>query len=284
MLCLRGDLVIVGKQPDGDSIRFACETPALLDRLERSGRVRVSSDGSVQLRLDGIDAPETHYEGHAQPLGDAARDRLLALSGFTHVTHGTGTQAQTVTAAEPARIAGAILAHTVDPNGRPVSFVLAGGELPPDGADVDVADLLARTLNAGLLGDGSAYLALYESLDAAQRDALHAVAAEAAGRAAGVWGADASHGFDLAGQSAIGPAGALIVPKLFRRCTDYLATRAPGETLAHWMRTHGTAARPEDDLVSVAGAPPVPLSTLIEQSGDHISLTASPLDLVFSEK
>lgn len=284
MLCLRGDLVIVGKQPDGDSIRFVPDTPALLDRLERSERVRASSDGSVQLRLDGIDAPETHYEGEAQPLGDAARDRLLALAGFTHVEHGTGTRAQTVTAAVPERVAGAILAHTVDPNGRPVSFVLAGGELPADGADVAVAELLARTLNAELLADGSAYLTLYESLEAAERDALRAVAADAADAEAGVWGQDASGGFDLTGQDAIGPAGALILPKLFRRCTDYLATRAAGETLPHWMRTHGTAARPEDDLVSVAGAPAVPFSTLIEQAGDHIALTASPLDLVFSEK
>jgi len=31
----------------------------------------------VQLRLEGIDTPETHYGPHAQPLGDRARDWLL---------------------------------------------------------------------------------------------------------------------------------------------------------------------------------------------------------------
>ena len=57
LLALRGELVVVGKQPDGDSIRFVPDSPALLRRLRRADRVRVSSDGSVQLRLDGIDRP-----------------------------------------------------------------------------------------------------------------------------------------------------------------------------------------------------------------------------------
>jgi hypothetical protein len=149
VLCLRGELVVIGKQPDGDSIRFVPDTPALLERLEHAERVRRSSDGSVQLRVEGIDAPETHYNTFAQPLGDPARDRLLALCGFTDVQHGTGTQAETVTDATPPRIAAAILSHIVDVNGRPVSFLLVGDGLPPDGADVPIDDaLLLRTLNA----------------------------------------------------------------------------------------------------------------------------------------
>ena len=72
MLSLRGELVVVGKSPDGDSIRFIPRSPALLRSLAGGGRVDPSADGSVQLRLDGIDAPELHYNGLAQPLAEPA--------------------------------------------------------------------------------------------------------------------------------------------------------------------------------------------------------------------
>lgn len=281
VLCLRGELVVIGKQPDGDSIRFVPDTPTLLARLDHAGRARRSSDGSLQLRVEGIDAPETHYNTLAQPLGDPARDRLLALCGFTDVQHGTGAQAQTVTDATPPRIAAAILSHTVDADGRPVSFLLVGA-LPPDGADVPIAPaLLRRTLNARLLADGSAYLTLYASLDKPLRAGLRAIAARAHDGGLGVWPRDASAGFTLTTQASIGPDGALILPKLFRRCSDYLRTRTPGETLPDWLR-----ARPdtEDDELSVAGGPLVRLSDLIEQRGDEIAFTAPLLDLVFQER
>ena len=77
--------MVVGKQPDGDSIRFVPDTPDLLEDLRRGWRVRRSSDGSVQLRLEGIDAPETHYGALAQPLGARARDALLELCGFSEI-------------------------------------------------------------------------------------------------------------------------------------------------------------------------------------------------------
>src|SRR4029077_947449 len=79
VLCLRGELVVIGKQPDGDSIRFVPDTPALLAQLAHRRRARRSGAGSLQLRVEGIDAPETHYNTLAQPLADPARDRLLAL-------------------------------------------------------------------------------------------------------------------------------------------------------------------------------------------------------------
>lgn len=61
LLALHGQLTIVGKSPDGDSIRFIPDSPDALSQLQRADRIRISSsDGSVQLRLEGIDTPETH--------------------------------------------------------------------------------------------------------------------------------------------------------------------------------------------------------------------------------
>jgi endonuclease YncB( thermonuclease family) len=279
--CLRGELVVIGKQPDGDSIRFAPADPSGLAALKRADRIRRSTtDGTVQLRLEAIDAPETHYAGLAQPLGDPARDRLLKLAGFQQVEH----DGETVTGAVPARVPAAILAAMADANGRPVSLLLVGDELPADGTFAEVTPaLLARTLNAALLSDGSAYLTLYTSLDAGLAAPLRQLARTAREQSLGVWAQDASDAFALRTQADIGPGGALVLPKLFRRCSDYLRTRTPGETLPAWLRTHGDPARPEDDRVIVAGTE-TRLSDLVEQRGEEIAFAADLLDLVFVEK
>ena len=77
-LVIAGEAVVVGKQPDGDSVRFRAGDPDLFTQLENGQRVQPSADGTVQLRFDGIDAPELHYQGHEQPQGTTARDSLLA--------------------------------------------------------------------------------------------------------------------------------------------------------------------------------------------------------------
>jgi len=272
---------VIGKEPDGDSIRFVPDTPALLDDLVRGRRVDPSEDGSVQLRLEGIDAPETHYQEQAQPLADPARDRLLALCGFKRVRH----DGQVVIAATPTERPAAALAHIVDANGRPVVLLLTRGRLPADGSYVAVDDaLLGRTINAALLADGSAYVTLYESAAPSLRRALRALAAEARKAGLGVWDADATSAFTLRGQASIGPEGALILPKLFRRCTDYLRTRSSGETLVHWLQTQGDPPGSEDDEVMIGGRTLVRLSDLIEQRNTKIAFSADLLDLVFVEK
>ena len=283
LLCLRGSLVIEGKAPDGDSIRLIPDTPALLDELRRADRIRVSpTDGSVQLRLEAIDAPEVSYGPAGQPLGPEARDRLLKLAGFTHVRRAGG--GSTVTSARPDRIPAAALSLLADANGRPVCFLLVGDDLPADGAYAGLdGALLERTLNHALLADGSAYLTLYDALAPVLRRALRAVAADARAARRGVWARDRTAEFELAGQESIGPQGALILPKLFRRCTDYLETRQGRETLRHWLRTTGDETRPEDDRVLV-GRIETRLSELVEQRNRTIAFAADPLDLVFVEK
>lgn len=127
-------------------------------------------------------------------------------------------------------------------------------------------------------------MTLYDSAAPPLRAALRALATEARKARLGVWEADATSAFRLRGQESIGPQGELVIPKLFRRCTDYLRTRQPAETLVHWLRTHGDPARPEDDAVVVGGRMTVRLSDLVEQRNDEIAFTADLLDLVFVEK
>ena len=82
MRIIHGAFLIQGKSPDGDSIRFVPDDPTLFDDLYRRHRMKFSADGSIQLRLEGIDTPETHYGVQAQPYGETARDALLTALGY----------------------------------------------------------------------------------------------------------------------------------------------------------------------------------------------------------
>lgn len=273
MVSLRGELVVVGKSPDGDSIRFIPRSPALLRSLEGGSRVDPSSDGSVQLRLDGIDAPETHYNGLAQPLAEPARAELLAWCGFSDVRW-SGEQ---VSAATPERIEAAVQSALVDPNGRPIVLLLVGAGLPADGADVTPD--VERTANFALATSGAGYGTFYTTTEAAVRDPLVAAATAARDARRGVWARDASGDFELRAQASIGPAGALILPKLFRRCSDYLRDGAPG-TLPQWLRRRRGEPNSPDDEVLVDGQLRH-LSDLVRQNGTRIAFTADPLAILF---
>ena len=94
--------------------------------------------------------------------------------------------------------------------------------------------------------------------------------------------------FELTSQGSISPPdGVLILPKLFRRCTDYLKARAEGfsGTLPDWLvSVSASGSRPEDDRVLIGGRTEVPLSQIVKQLNDRISFTADLLDVVFVEK
>lgn len=282
-LVVAGELVLLGKEPDGDSVRFRPADSALLAGLDHGERLRVSSDGTVQLRFDGVDAPELHYSGVAQPQGASARDALLAYLGFTDLAY-SGT---TVTAATPATVPAVVLARMVEVNGRPVALLCSGDPAQAltaaSGQWQDVTpELLRGTVNFWLLSTGVVYPLLYTSTAAVLRDALCTAAASARAAALGVWTADSSAQVRLAEQADLGPTGALIYPKLFRRATDYLRDRGDsGQTLPKWLQAN---AATEDDDVVVAGADPVPLHTLLSQTDDTVSFLPDLLDLVFVER
>jgi len=283
-----GELTVIGKRPDGDSIRFIPDSPEHLDDLQRADRKRISkTDGSLQLRLEGIDTPETHYGPHAQPMGERARDWLLEQAGFSDVVF---NEAGTVTQASPERRAAVVLTKAFDPNGRPISYVLLDeDDAPADGEWTDVdAELLRRTLNARSLSEGVAYLTLYTSTPATHGRTLRALAREAREEDRGVWAVDETGEFRLADQGSIGPPdGALILPKLFRRCTDYLKAVEGGfaGTLPDWLvAASATGRRPENDLLLACGETEVAMSAVVQQVNQRIRFTAGLLDIVFVEK
>jgi endonuclease YncB( thermonuclease family) len=283
---ITGTFVIVGKEPDGDSVRFIADDLEQLFELRNGHRIRPSkSDGSVQLRFEGVDAPELHYGNDAQPLGAEARDALLEWMGFSNIQ----LQGTRVTSADPADgIRGGILSKAAEANGRPVSWVFVGDAVPA-GADGDWVRLteavLADTMNQKLLETGFAYYTVYTSTPL--RRALRDLAKTARDNDAGVWAIDSTDEFVLEDQSSIDPSGALILPKLFRRATDFLKDVAKGAfdgNLDEWLIWKSRGSRSENDKVVLPNRTQVPLSALIDQRNRTIFFQAEILDIVFVEK
>lgn len=281
---LRGSFVILGKSPDGDSMRFIADKPDGYKPIYRAYKITPARDGSVQLRFEGIDAPEVHYGSAAQPMGNAVRDKLLERIGFTGVTFDHN---EVVTAATPDRIPGWILTKGVDANGRPIAYVLTGDHDLPDGQPVHVDEaLLTQTINHELTRRGLVYYTVYTSTPEAHRRVLRAAAAAARAELLGIWDIDSTNRFRLETQADLEPGagGQLILPKLFRRATDFLKKPDGADNLKDWLLSKATGTRPENDLVLICGHIEVPLSQLVVQQNRNVLFQADTLDIVFVEK
>jgi hypothetical protein len=236
----------VGSRPDGDSVWFEPDQPALLSNL--AGRsADFNRAGFAQLRFEGIDALELHYPGgdhqHAGA-ATAARDLLLQRMGFGQITYAPNDDIPTsVRSATPQSRRGYILARTIDPFGRPVAFVYVGNAPENDGAAVFLdVPRLNQSLNAQLMVQGQVYPAYYTArnnqggLPTDLRDRLTDLAVTAWIGDRGVWPVDDSRNnprirdrhelMELA-----------IWPKLYRRLAKYFRAGNAGlGNFDNWLR------------------------------------------------
>jgi hypothetical protein len=154
----------VGSQPDGDSVWFKPKDQAAL--LNLGGREpKYNKGGFLQLRFEAIDALEIHFNQTHQNLenASAARDFNLNDIGFKKVEF--SKSGFTVKSASPHPIDGYILARSIDPYGRPVSFVFSGSHLKPHGSDIFLdVKLLNNSINAELSRSGQAFPTFYTGL------------------------------------------------------------------------------------------------------------------------
>jgi endonuclease YncB( thermonuclease family) len=284
-LALKGAFVIIGKSPDGDSVRFKPENQNLLFQLKNPSRIKVSADGSVQLRFEGIDAPELHYGSLEQPLGAKSRDVLLREMGFSNVQ----LENRLVRSSTPKEIRGVILSQAAEGNGRPISYVIVGAfaNVFEDGSRVEVTDtILEKTLNTTMLQNGMAYYTVYSSTPPNQRDYLKGISVKARVAKRGVWAVDRSAGFVLQKQADIDVGGQLILPKFFRRASDYLDAKRKKEfqgNLKAWLEWTKTNGKSENDMVKI-GETEKRLSEWLEVRGGNVGFTGDLLEAVFVEK
>ena len=285
---IKGQFRVVGASPDGDSVRFY---PDRADAFSAAGlKVRTNSRGGVQLRLDGIDALETHYRPRVagaelwrQPveLANAAGDELLRHLGFTKVERDEGGRVSTST---PGATPGHILTRFADKYGRAVAFAFPGQRAgrSTDGGDVHLdPKALKASANFHLLETGLAYPTFYSKLypDLRQAMADASVAARTAGK--GVWEHDVTNsGFKLTSRAQLRDK-VVLLPKLFRRLVDYLSLdETDGVSLAGFADYVDTR---NDRLFTIPDGHATELHTLLSVRRQTLKLTTPPEQIVFQE-
>lgn len=289
---IRGSYRVVGASPDGDSVRFTPDDPQAWTSAGIAARVNAA--GGAQLRLDAIDALETHYtprggtRWHQNPtLAGAAADRLLGLLGFTGVVRAADA---TVTAATPDSRPGFVLTRFADKYGRPVALAYGDdtginglpGAGQPSGTQVWLdADRLSGSVNYQLLAQGLVYPTFYSRLYVQLRTALTEQAAAARQAGVGVWADDATTtGFTVTSREQL-QNQLVILPKLFRRLADYLSLQAPDDVDLGGFAAF-LAAR-DDQLFTIPDGHATGLDTLVQVTGQQVTLTVPPERIVFLE-
>ncbi len=272
-ILIKGTFHVVGFSPDGDSIRFKAKLAShwnLLPRaVDRSGM-------KAQLRLEGIDALETHYrsEDLHQPkaFAEEARDELLSRLGITNVVWGE----KKVTSADD-ETDGYILTRDTDGKGRPVCFVFAGDTPKPDGkTDAHLTPKwLKDSVNYKLAAAGLVYPMYYETLYYDLRNTLTAAVASARATPNTVWAVDKSPAVKVTSLGVLQTKHP-VFPKLFRRLAEYLSdvnTTVSG--FKAWL------AQKNEKVFVLSRGQPTHFDTVVEQTGKTVKLTVLPEDLVF---
>jgi hypothetical protein len=248
--------------------------------------VHLGASGAAQLRLDAIDALETHYTPAAhgaqtlhQPLelAHAAGAHLLDLLGFTNVQR----SGETVTGATPDATAGYILTRFADKYGRPVSLAYVGYT---DHSDLEQlytdVDMLRASVNYQLLTEGLVYPTFYSQLYPDLRADLTAAADKARAASRGVWRLDATTGGATVNALSDVTDALVIMPKLFRRLAEYFALSAGNISLAGFS---AFLASHDDRLYVISDAHATGFDTVVTVNGQTVQLIRNITDLIFVE-
>lgn len=289
---LRGNFVIryadlprQGPEPDGDTVKFLPDSPALVEGLpRRSGHPPKINRRGVSVRLEAIDALETHFEETHQQLAgaNAARDELLRLLGFTNVRYWEDLPNK-VQSADQDSLRGHVLTNGVDANGRLIGFAYAGDPPGADGASVFLDPALAdASANGTLLAGGLVYPAFYATLPAQLRTHLAEVSQAARGKAAGIWPGSTADPNGAATVTGLADAEGLVMwPKLFRRLVPYLAAGFTDfDGFDAWLRAD--PVNRDDEVFLLTNLERGNLHDVIKGAGQQIQLTVWPEEFIIA--
>ncbi|TAE49639.1 MAG: hypothetical protein EAZ89_13970, partial [Bacteroidetes bacterium] len=181
---IKGHFHVVKYSPDGDSLMFKAENPKHWDLIQSEFRAEfetnfASDEARVQLRLQGVDALETHYSPmplpapkevgtltfsgaikpvpgrfkQPQELAAAATEKLLSILGVSKSTWTStrqfiqsievkkGTATETFSEKGKDGLPGYIVVNDIEQKGRPISWVFAGAPAVADGSQIPSAQL-----------------------------------------------------------------------------------------------------------------------------------------------
>ncbi|MEU9148303.1 thermonuclease family protein [Streptomyces sp. NPDC048349] len=292
MLLIKGTFRVPPRsKPDGDTIPFIPDNLADWKLVPGREPIAPAPDGRVSVRLEAVDALETHYEGaygpeQHQPLDFAHRaaNELLAWVGFASVDRHEDETVATI----PESVPGFILTRGSDIYGRCVALVGRGAPPACSGYEVRVDEaLLRKTANFHLISLGLAYPTFYAGFPRELREELTTASRAARAAKKGLWADEVDvtmKGAKITGMSSITAAnGAVILPKLFRRLKEYLDLK-PSEPLLNCFPTYLAGAGDEFRIVSERDGL-VGLHRVVEVINGHtLRMTRQIEEIVFDEK
>lgn len=273
---IAGTFHVKGYEPDGDSIRFQATNHANWDFFAWPSELDKISK-KKQLRIEAIDAMETHYDGYHQPrpFALAALESLLELLGIKSVIYSIGiTQIVSAEDGKP----GFIAAGTTDRFGRPVSYVFPKKARLVDGAVMDSSELpVEDSLNFQLAREGLVYPTFYTTTDRVFAEKIRAVVNRARKTKRGLWSIDRTSDFSLWDVRTL-QEDILILPKLFRRLVAFIDCYADYDQLENFMK------RQRDNLQLWDGTKKKSLADLMQFSGRRMQMKTPVEDILFSPK
>jgi endonuclease YncB( thermonuclease family) len=269
-----------GFEPDGDSIQFKPADPALLERLDRVGRpFRLTAIGSTQLRFEGIDALELHYDGSHQPrpLADQAREFLTGELGLNPVPYRPPDDVRVAPPVARDAAPGYILSRALEANGRQVAFAFEGAAPAANGSDFFLnVPQLRKSLNYKSVAAGHAHPLFYDTLFVDLRKALAKAALGAREKKRGLWKQDRSDsGVRVSDQAELEQHG-VVFPKLFRRLTEFLA-----EETADLAGFLAWVADKREQVLDLPANNFTHFDNVLRMQGDKVRLTRRPEEIVF---
>jgi hypothetical protein len=272
-------------RPDGDTIKFIVDKPDLVRRLPRFGGVKPKiskKTNSISLRLEAIDALETHYptdNGHgpevhqSKGLALEARDVLVEQLGFSGVVF---NEDSTVKSADKFSVDGYVLANGVENNGRVVAFAFAGNRPPgPNGKRIRLdSQLMDSSANIKLLNQGLAYATLYQTLPLELIVHARDLARVARQKKLGVFGAEDVGVLKSSRINGLSDLQEMVMlPKLFRRLADFFVVAE--DTLSgfdSWVQED----EKRDDVLILPSGEVGNLHDLYEVADDSLKLRSNP--------
>lgn len=275
---IKGRFHVKGYQPDGDSIRFEADNPAQWDGFDWDSASKKKA-AKKQLRIEGIDALETHYEGYHQPrpFAIAALERLLKLLGIENVKYSLNVT--TIVDADDAQ-PGFIAANGLDRYDRPISLLFPASAKLTDGS-ILTSDRVPfeKALNYTLIREGLAYPTFYTSTDKFLAEKIRKATRLARKDERGIWAIDRTADLVLWDTRTI-QEDVTIMPKLFRRLIEFCDAYADFAELPAYM------ARQKDNLQLWDDPTPRSLASLMtfDVSGRRMSLPTPVEDIMFSPK
>lgn len=273
---IAGTFHVKSYEPDGDSIRFQATNPANWDFFAWPTEMDKLSK-KKQLRVEAIDAMETHYEGYHQPrpFALAALESLLELLGINSVIYSIGfTKIVEASDGKP----GFIAAGSIDRFGRPVSYLFPKKAPLTDGAVIDSSQLpLDESINFQLAREGLVYPTFYTTTDRVFAEKIRAVVGRARTTKRGIWSIDRTSDFSLWDIRTL-QEDILILPKLFRRLAVFIDSYADYSKLEEYMK------KQRDNLQLWDGTKKRSLADLMKFSGRHIQMKTPVEDILFSPK